>query len=194
MADGDLSFLMPGREPRSEEAARLLLPLLLLIEFTIIRRRLSTVNSASNPTRFPTSLRIHWSQQVPLILSMPFPCRHTKCRRSRSSYPKGNPPALTPKKPQATQTRASTSAGLSGRQPMSRTVDNRPRLGGKPISRKIPIEDAMLTSDVMAVLTGRRVQSVERLPSELPNHQSKKSRSHKAQRHSDRDRLRSCHR
>ena len=73
--------------------------------------------------------------------------------------PKGNPPALTPKKPQATQTRASTSAGLSGRQPMSRTVDNRPRLGGKAISRKIPIEDAMLTSDVMAVLTGRRVQS-----------------------------------
>lgn len=159
MADGDLSFLMPGSEPRSEEAAP-------------ASPSASTTDRAHNypekavhseqreqPDKVPNkpsdSLESAGSSHLVHAVSMPT----YEVPAKPVFVPKGNPPALTPKKPQATQTRASTSAGLSGRQPMSRTVDNRPRLGGKPISRKIPIEDAMLTSDVMAVLTGRRVQS-----------------------------------
>ena len=156
MADGDLSFLMPGSEPRSEEAA----PASATDRAHNYPEKAVHSEQREQPDKVPDkpsdSLESAGSSHLVHAVSMPT----YEVPAKPVFVPKGNPPALTPKKPQATQTRASTSAGLSGRQPMSRTVDNRPRLGGKPISRKIPIEDAMLTSDVMAVLTGRRVQSV----------------------------------
>lgn len=159
MADGDLSFLMPGSEPRSEEAAPASPSASATdrahnyLEKAVHSEQREQPDKVSNKPS--DSLESAGSSHLVHAVSMPT----YEVPAKPVFVPKGNPPALTPKKPQATQTRASTSAGLSGRQPMSRTVDNRPRLGGKPISRKIPIEDAMLTSDVMAVLTGRRVQS-----------------------------------
>ena len=160
MADGDLSFLMPGSEPRSEEAAPASPSASATDRAHNYPEKAVHSEQREQPDTVPDkpsdSLESAGSSHLVHAVSMPtyeVPAKPVFVH-------KGNPPALPPKKPQATQTRASTSAGLSGRQPMSRTVDNRPRLGGKPISRKIPIEDAMLTSDVMAVLTGRRVQSV----------------------------------
>ena len=160
MADGDLSFLMPGSEPRSEEAAPASPSASATDRAHNYQEKAVHSEQREQPDKVPDkpsdSLESAGSSHLVHAVSMPT----YEVPAKPVFVPKGNPPALTPKKPQATQTRASTSAGLSGRQPMSRTVDNRPRLGGKPISRKIPIEDAMLTSDVMAVLTGRRVQSV----------------------------------
>ena len=160
MADGDLSFLMPGSEPRSEEAAPASPSASATDRAHNYPEKAIHSEQREQPDKVPNkpsdSLESASSSHLVHAVSMPT----YEVPAKPVFVPKGNPPALTPKKPQATQTRASTSAGLSGRQPMSRTVDNRPRLGGKPISRKIPIEDAMLTSDVMAVLTGRRVQSV----------------------------------
>lgn len=160
MADGDLSFLMPGSEPRSEEAAPASPSASATDRAHNYPEKAVHSEQREQPDKVPDkpsdSLESAGSSHLVHAVSMPT----YEVPAKPVFVPKGNPPALTPKKPQATQTRASTSAGLSGRQPMSRTVDNRPRLGGKPISRKIPIEDAMLTSDVMAVLTGRRVQSV----------------------------------
>ena len=160
MADGDLSFLMPGSEPRSEEAAPASPSASATDRAHNYPEKAVHSEQREQPDTVPDkpsdSLESAGSSHLVHAVSMPT----YEVPAKPVFVPKGNPPALTPKKPQATQTRASTSAGLSGRQPMSRTVDNRPRLGGKPISRKIPIEDAMLTSDVMAVLTGRRVQSV----------------------------------
>lgn len=160
MADGDLSFLMPGSEPRSEEAAPASPSASATDRAHNYPEKAIHSEQREQPDKVPNkpsdSLESAGSSHLVHAVSMPTYEVPTK----PVFVPKGNPPALPPKKPQAMQTRASTSAGLSGRQPMSRTVDNRPRLGGKPISRKIPIEDAMLTSDVMAVLTGRRVQSV----------------------------------
>lgn len=160
MADGDLSFLMPGSEPRSEEAAPASPSPSATDRAHNYPEKAIHSEQREQPDKVPNkpsdSLESAGSSHLVHAVSMPT----YEVPAKPVFVPKGNPPALTPKKPQATQTRASTSAGLSGRQPMSRTVDNRPRLGGKPISRKIPIEDAMLTSDVMAVLTGRRVQSV----------------------------------
>lgn len=159
MADGDLSFLMPGSEPRSEEAAPASPSASATDRAHNYPEKAVHSEQREQPDKVPDkpsdSLESAGSSHLVHAVSMPT----YEVPAKPVFVPKGNPPALTPKKPQATQTRASTSAGLSGRQPMSRTVDNRPRLGGKPISRKIPIEDAMLTSDVMAVLTGRRVQS-----------------------------------
>lgn len=160
MADGDLSFLMPGSEPRSEEAAPASPSASATDRAHNYPEKAIHSEQREQPDTVPDkpsdSLESAGSSHLVHAVSMPT----YEVPAKPVFVPKGNPPALTPKKSQATQTRASTSAGLSGRQPMSRTVDNRPRLGGKPISRKIPIEDAMLTSDVMAVLTGRRVQSV----------------------------------
>lgn len=160
MADGDLSFLMPGSEPRSEEAAPASPSASATDRAHNYPEKAVHSEQREQPDKVPDkpsdSLESAGSSHLVHAVSMPT----YEVPAKPVFVPKGNPPALTPKKPQATQTRASTSAGLSGRQPMSRTVDNRPRLGGKPIFRKIPIEDAMLTSDVMAVLTGRRVQSV----------------------------------
>ena len=160
MADGDLSFLMPGSEPRSEEAAPASPSASATDRAHNYPEKAVHSEQREQPDTVPDkpsdSLESAGSSHLVHAVSMPT----YEVPAKPVFVPKGNPPALPPKKPQATQTRASTSAGLSGRQPMSRTVDNRPRLGGKPISRKIPIEDAMLTSDVMAVLTGRRVQSV----------------------------------
>lgn len=160
MADGDLSFLMPGSEPRSEEASPASPSASATDRAHNYPEKAIHSEQREQPDKVPNkpsdSLESAGSSHLVHAVSMPT----YEVPAKPVFVPKGNPPALTPKKPQATQTRASTSAGLSGRQPMSRTVDNRPRLGGKPISRKIPIEDAMLTSDVMAVLTGRRVQSV----------------------------------
>lgn len=160
MADGDLSFLMPGSEPRSEEAAPASPSASATDRAHNYPEKAIHSEQREQPDTVPDkpsdSLESAGSSHLVHAVSMPT----YEVPAKPVFVPKGNPPALTPKKPQATQTRASTSAGLSGRQPMSRTVDNRPRLGGKAISRKIPIEDAMLTSDVMAVLTGRRVQSV----------------------------------
>lgn len=159
MADGDLSFLMPGSEPRSEEAAPASPSASATDRAHNYPEKAVHSEQREQPDTVPDkpsdSLESAGSSHLVHAVSMPT----YEVPAKPVFVPKGNPPALTPKKPQATQTRASTSAGLSGRQPMSRTVDNRPRLGGKAISRKIPIEDAMLTSDVMAVLTGRRVQS-----------------------------------
>jgi hypothetical protein len=159
MADGDLSFLMPGSEPRSEEAAPASPSASATDRAHNYPEKAVHSEQREQPDKVPNkpsdSLESAGSSHLVHAVSMPT----YEVPAKPVFVPKGNPPALTPKKPQTTQTRASTSAGLSGRQPMSRTVDNRPRLGGKPISRKIPIEDAMLTSDVMAVLTGRRVQS-----------------------------------
>lgn len=159
MADGDLSFLMPGSEPRSEEAAPASPSASATDRAHNYPEKAVHSEQREQPDKVPNkpsdSLESAGSSHLVHVVSMPT----YEVPAKPVFVPKGNPPALTPKKPQTTQTRASTSAGLSGRQPMSRTVDNRPRLGGKPISRKIPIEDAMLTSDVMAVLTGRRVQS-----------------------------------
>lgn len=159
MADGDLSFLMPGSEPRSEEAAPASPSPSATDRAHNYPEKAIHSEQREQPDKVPNkpsdSLESAGSSHLVHAVSMPT----YEVPAKPVFVPKGNPPALTPKKPQATQTRASTSAGLSGRQPMSRTVDNRPRLGGKAISRKIPIEDAMLTSDVMAVLTGRRVQS-----------------------------------
>ena len=159
MADGDLSFLMPGSEPRSEEVAPASPSASATDRAHNYPEKAVHSEQREQPDKVPNkpsdSLESAGSSHLVHAVSMPT----YEVPAKPVFVPKGNPPALTPKKPQATQTRASTSAGLSGRQPMSRTVDNRPRLGGKPISRKIPIEDAMLTSDVMAVLTGRRVQS-----------------------------------
>ena len=161
MADGDLSFLMPGSEPRSEEVAPASPSASATDRAHNYPEKAVHSEQREQPDKVPNkpsdSLESAGSSHLVHAVSMPT----YEVPAKPVFVPKGNPPALTPKKPQATQTRASTSAGLSGRQPMSRTVDNRPRLGGKPISRKIPIEDAMLTSDVMAVLTGRRVQSAE---------------------------------
>lgn len=160
MADGDLSFLMPGSEPRSEEAAPASPSASATDRAHNYPEKAVHSEQREQPDKVPDkpsdSLESAGSSHLVHAVSMPT----YEVPAKPVFVPKGNPPALPPKKPQATQTRASTSAGLSGRQPMSRTVDNRPRLGGKPISRKTPIEDAMLTSDVMAVLTGRRVQSV----------------------------------
>lgn len=160
MADGDLSFLMPGSEPRSEEAAPASPSASATDRAHNYPEKAIHSEQREQPDTVPDkpsdSLESAGSSHLVHAVSMPT----YEVPAKPVFVPKGNPPALTPKKPQATQTWASTSAGLSGRQPMSRTVDNRPRLGGKAISRKIPIEDAMLTSDVMAVLTGRRVQSV----------------------------------
>lgn len=160
MADGDLSFLMPGSEPRSEEAAPASPSASATDRAHNYPEKAVHSEQREQPDKVPDkpsdSLESAGSSHLVHAVSMPT----YEVPAKPVFVPKGNPPALPPKKPQATQTRASTSAGLSGRQPMSRTVDNRPRLGGKPISRKPPIEDAMLTSDVMAVLTGRRVQSV----------------------------------
>ena len=159
MADGDLSFLMPGSEPRSEEAAPASPSASATDRAHNYPEKAVHSEQREQPDTVPDkpsdSLESAGSSHLVHAVSMPT----YEVPAKPVFVPKGNPPALTPKKLQATQTRASTSAGLSGRQPMSRTVDNRPRLGGKAISRKIPIEDAMLTSDVMAVLTGRRVQS-----------------------------------
>lgn len=159
MADGDLSFLMPGSEPRSEEVAPASPSASATDRAHNYPEKAVHSEQREQPDTVPDkpsdSLESAGSSHLVHAVSMPT----YEVPAKPVFVPKGNPPALTPKKPQATQTRASTSAGLSGRQPMSRTVDNRPRLGGKAISRKIPIEDAMLTSDVMAVLTGRRVQS-----------------------------------
>lgn len=159
MADGDLSFLMPGSEPRSEEVAPASPSASATDRAHNYPEKAVHSEQREQPDKVPNkpsdSLESAGSSHLVHAVSMPT----YEVPAKPVFVPKGNPPALTPKKSQATQTRASTSAGLSGRQPMSRTVDNRPRLGGKPISRKIPIEDAMLTSDVMAVLTGRRVQS-----------------------------------
>lgn len=160
MADGDLSFLMPGSEPRSEEAAPASPSASATDRAHNYPEKAVHSEQREQPDKVPDkpsdSLESAGSSHLVHAVSMPT----YEVPAKPVFVPKGNPPALPPKKPQATQTRASTSAGLSGRQPMSRTVDNRPRLGGTPISRKTPIEDAMLTSDVMAVLTGRRVQSV----------------------------------
>ena len=160
MADGDLSFLMPDSEPRSEEAAPASPSASATDRAHNYPEKAVHSEQREQPDKVPDkpsdSLESAGSSHLVHAVSMPT----YEVPAKPVFVPKGNPPALPPKKPQATQTRASTSAGLSGRQPMSRTVDNRPRLGGKPISRKTPIEDAMLTSDVMAVLTGRRVQSV----------------------------------
>lgn len=160
MADGDLSFLMPGSEPCNEEAAPASPSASATDRAHNYPEKAVHSEQREQPDKVPDkpsdSLESAGSSHLVHAVSMPT----YEVPAKPVFVPKGNPPAQPPKKPQATQTRASTSAGLSGRQPMSRTVDNRPRLGGKPISRKTPIEDAMLTSDVMAVLTGRRVQSV----------------------------------
>lgn len=170
MADGDLSFLMPGSEPRSDGAAS-----------TSDRAHThpeKAVHHEQEPSHNDvTSVHSEQSGQPNKVLDVSDKPSDSPGSPGSSlpahavsmpTYevpaqpvfmPKGNPPALTPRKPQATQKAATTSVSLSGRTSMFRTVDNRPRLGGKPISRKVPVEDAKLTSDVMAVLTGRSAQS-----------------------------------
>lgn len=170
IADGDLSFLMPGSEPRSDGAAS-----------TSDRAHThpeKAVHHEQEPSHNDvTSVHSEQSGQPNKVLDVSDKPSDSPGSPGSSlpahavsmpTYevpaqpvfmPKGNPPALTPRKPQATQKATTTSVGLSGKTSMFRTVDNSPRLGGKPISRKVPVEDAKLTSDVMAVLTGRSAQS-----------------------------------